>query len=146
MDRMQVICTLHQTNNYSSTSLITFLQARCTPCCPTNSVKALKAYQTHSGIFTKQFQMRLSHQVFGILADVIPLWTCKAVLSLHDHPYHYQLLAMPEWWTANKPVPTPSVLITISQLLQPFYDPLSGNIQVSWYQKDKLFWILLKQR
>ena len=31
------------------------------------------------------------------------------------------------------------------QLLQPFYDPLSGTTQVSQYQKDKPFWILLKQ-
>ena len=31
-------------------------------------------------------------------------------------------------------------------LLQPFYGPLSGITQVSRYQKDKPFWILLKQR
>ena len=31
-------------------------------------------------------------------------------------------------------------------LLQPFYDPLFGSTQVSRYQKDKPFWILLKQR
>ena len=31
-------------------------------------------------------------------------------------------------------------------LLQPFYDPLSGTTRVSRYQKDKPFWILLKQR
>ena len=30
-------------------------------------------------------------------------------------------------------------------LLQTFYDPLSGTTQVSRYQKDKPFWILLKQ-
>ena len=30
-------------------------------------------------------------------------------------------------------------------LLQPFYRPLSGTTQVSQYQKDKPFWILLKQ-
>ena len=28
-------------------------------------------------------------------------------------------------------------------LLQLFYDPLSGTTRVSWYQKDKPFWILL---
>jgi len=26
-----------------------------------------------------------------------------------------------------------------------FYDSLSGTTQVSWYQKDKPFWTLLKQ-
>ena len=30
-------------------------------------------------------------------------------------------------------------------LLQLFYDPLSGTTQVIRYQKDKPFWILLKQ-
>ena len=30
-------------------------------------------------------------------------------------------------------------------LLQPCYDPLSGTTQMSRYQKDKPFWILLKQ-
>ena len=30
-------------------------------------------------------------------------------------------------------------------LLQPYYDPLSGTTQVSRYQNDKPFWILLKQ-
>ena len=30
-------------------------------------------------------------------------------------------------------------------LLQPLYDPLSRTTQVSRYQKDKPFWILLKQ-
>ena len=34
---------------------------------------------------------------------------------------------------------------TTTTLLQPFYDPLSGTTQVSRYQKDKPFWILLKQ-
>jgi len=33
----------HQTDNYASTPLLSFLQARCPSCRPTNSVKALKA-------------------------------------------------------------------------------------------------------
>ena len=36
------ICTLLQTNNHASTPLLSFLQAGCPSCCPTNSVKALK--------------------------------------------------------------------------------------------------------
>ena len=35
--------------------------------------------------------------------------------------------------------------VSILLLLQPFNDPLSGTTQVSRYQKDKPFWILLKQ-
>jgi len=42
LGRMQV-CTLLQTYNYASTPPLTFLQAGCPSCCPTNSVKALKA-------------------------------------------------------------------------------------------------------
>ena len=37
------VCTWLQTDNHASTPLLLFLQARCTSCCPTNSVKALKA-------------------------------------------------------------------------------------------------------
>jgi len=41
--RMQV-CTSHQTDNHTGTSLLSFLQAGCPSCHPTNSVKALKAF------------------------------------------------------------------------------------------------------
>jgi len=37
------ICTSLQTDNHASTPLLSFLQAGCPSCCPTNSVKALKA-------------------------------------------------------------------------------------------------------
>ena len=40
--RMQV-CTSHQTDNHTGTSLLSFLQAGRPSCHPTNSVKALKA-------------------------------------------------------------------------------------------------------
>jgi len=42
LDHMQV-CTSLQTDNHASTSPLSFLQARCPSCHPTNSVKALKA-------------------------------------------------------------------------------------------------------
>jgi len=42
LGHMQV-CTLLQTDNHASTSLLSFLQAGCPSCRPTNSVKALKA-------------------------------------------------------------------------------------------------------
>jgi len=44
-DHMQV-CTLLQTDNHTSTTPLSFLQARCPSCRPTNSVKALKAKST----------------------------------------------------------------------------------------------------
>jgi len=42
LDHMQV-CTLLQTDNHASTPPLSFLQAGCLSCRPTNSVKALKA-------------------------------------------------------------------------------------------------------
>ena len=42
LGHMQV-CTLLQTDNHASTSPLSFLQAGCRSCRPTNSVKALKA-------------------------------------------------------------------------------------------------------
>jgi len=37
------VCISLQTDNHASTSPLSFLQAGCPSCCPTNSVKALKA-------------------------------------------------------------------------------------------------------
>jgi len=34
------ICTLPQTDNYTSTPPLSFLQARCPSCRPTNAIKA----------------------------------------------------------------------------------------------------------
>jgi len=42
MGYMQVR-TLFQTDNHASTTLLSFLQAGCPSCHPTNSIKALKA-------------------------------------------------------------------------------------------------------
>jgi len=42
LDHMQV-CTSLQTDNHTSTPPLSFLQAGCPSCLPTNSVKALKA-------------------------------------------------------------------------------------------------------
>jgi len=42
LGHMQV-CTLFETDNHASTSPLSFLQAGCPSCRPTNSVKALKA-------------------------------------------------------------------------------------------------------
>jgi len=44
LGHMQV-CTSLQTDNHASTTQLSFLQAGCPSCRPTNSVKALKAQQ-----------------------------------------------------------------------------------------------------
>ena len=38
------VCTSLQTDNHASNPPLSFLQAECPSCCPTNSVKALKAF------------------------------------------------------------------------------------------------------
>jgi len=43
LDHMQIICTALQTDNHASISPLSFLQAGCPSCRPTNSFKALKA-------------------------------------------------------------------------------------------------------
>jgi len=43
LGHMQV-CTSLQTDNHANTSALSFLQAGCPSCRPTNSVKALKAH------------------------------------------------------------------------------------------------------
>ena len=43
LNHMQIICTSIQTYNHASISSLSFLQARCSFWCPTNSDKALKA-------------------------------------------------------------------------------------------------------
>jgi len=44
------VCTSLQTDNHASTPPLSFLQARCPSCCPTNSVKALKAKKMLMGM------------------------------------------------------------------------------------------------
>ena len=41
------VCTSLQTDNHANTPPLSFLQARCPSCRPTNSVKALKAWQRY---------------------------------------------------------------------------------------------------
>ena len=48
LGHMQV-CTLLQTDNHASTPPLSFLQARCSSCRPTNSVRALKVYVMFDG-------------------------------------------------------------------------------------------------
>jgi len=53
LDHMQV-CTSLQTDNRASTPRLSFLQDGCPSCCPTNSIKALKANAQTSNSFCKK--------------------------------------------------------------------------------------------
>jgi len=56
LGHMQV-CTLLQTDNHASTSPLSFLQAGCPSCHPTNSIKALKV----SRQLQLEFKLGASH-------------------------------------------------------------------------------------
>ena len=58
MGHMQV-CTSLQTDNHASTSPLSFLQAGCPSCRPTNSVKALKAGQWKETVKTVKNRQKL---------------------------------------------------------------------------------------
>jgi len=62
LGRMQV-CTSLQTDNHASTPPLSFLQAGCLSCRPTNSVKALKAQSIKQSIilFAHKIQMCFTH-------------------------------------------------------------------------------------
>jgi len=75
LSHMQV-CTLFQTDNHASTSPLSFLQAGCPSCHPTNSIKALKAY-AFTALFNKLstlFSCRLwsVHIQKGVLTYLLP--------------------------------------------------------------------------
>jgi len=55
LGHMQV-CTSLQTDNHASTPPLSFLQAGCPSCRPTNSVKALKAQRTDESLLTSSSQ------------------------------------------------------------------------------------------
>jgi len=57
LDHMQIICTSPHTDKHASTPPLSFLQAICPSCRPTNSVKALSAYYTRELIKLANFPM-----------------------------------------------------------------------------------------
>ena len=71
------VCTLLQTDNHTSTPPLCFLQAGCSSCRPTNSVKALKA---------------LFSYVFSYVMPVIKINSSTSVCYVtpsHFHAQHY---------------------------------------------------------
>ena len=81
LGHMQV-CTSLQTDNHASTPPLSFLQAGCPSCRPTNSVRALKAYET---------QQKTQPYAIHCSMDCRTLY-CTS-WSLHRMPLHDWLLA-----------------------------------------------------
>jgi len=59
LGHMQV-CTSFQTDNHTSTPPLSFLQAGCPSCRPTNSVKALKAFKTLTAYYENLYFTRMN--------------------------------------------------------------------------------------
>jgi len=77
LGHMQV-CTLLQTGNHTSTSLLSFLQAGCLSCHPTNSVKALKGSISYSTVYlilacVKNFCKESDVKHFMFISHVVKL-------------------------------------------------------------------------
>jgi len=69
------VCTSLQTDNHASTPPLSFLQAGCLSCRPTNSVKALKA--TTLNIAVKLLHVKLvASQSLTVARPAIPLIAC----------------------------------------------------------------------
>jgi len=67
------VCTLLQTDNHASTPPLSFLQAGCPPCHPTNSVKALKAQQIKytEAVLSNSTRKLLSFEITKMLIAVV---------------------------------------------------------------------------
>jgi len=76
LSHMQV-CTSLQTDNHASTPPLSFLQARCPSCRPTNSVKALKA--------NKKAMVGLQKHKPHNLLHCTPIEACTRLLLLAGH-------------------------------------------------------------
>jgi len=53
------VCTSLQTDNHTSTSPLSFLQAGCPSCRPTISVKALKAVENNEHVLNDNYETKL---------------------------------------------------------------------------------------
>jgi len=68
LGRMHVCASL-QTDNHTITPPVSFLQAGCRSCCPTNSVKAMKAKKHISYIMQPQHQLQSSDKQRWIFSN-----------------------------------------------------------------------------
>jgi len=83
LGHMQV-CTSLQTDNHANTSPLSFLQAGCPSCRPTNSVKALEANFTNgtcSGNWPVVWRTRLL--ACGLVSDVVEITSTRRRGRIH---------------------------------------------------------------
>jgi len=85
------VCTLLQTDNHANTLPLSFLQAGCPSCRPTNSIKALKALSAA--------QEKITRQRVKLITDKRTCQCFTAVFSslttnCDKHRYKHDALAM----------------------------------------------------
>jgi len=85
------VCTSFQTDNHASTPLLSFLQARCPSCRPTNSVKAEQWRKKVHGTWQKQIHPKW---LLNGLGPVVPkglqeiyIWLLPEQFSHASRPY-----------------------------------------------------------
>jgi len=80
LGHMQV-CTSLQTDNHTSTSPLSFLQAGCPSCRPTNSVKALKAVPTLKyNVYKGYFIFNLDNLLILMFLTNICIMYCSSLI------------------------------------------------------------------
>ena len=75
------VCTSLQTDNHASTPLLSFLQAGCPSCRPTNSIKALKANSDR----TNRLNIRTASP--GAALAVCAFAAAAAAAAPEQHPF-----------------------------------------------------------
>ena len=94
LGRMQV-CTSLQTDNHANTPPLSFLQARCPSCRPTNSVKALKACGTVIVVLYVVCHILCACSSFKLFLELEPQLR-EIVYKLHDSKYAHSLKLLHE--------------------------------------------------
>ena len=117
------VCTLLQTDNHTSTLPLCFLQAGCTSCRPTNSVKALKAQHW------RHIHSRTAHNRNS--SNALKCWSAH-ITATALHSQHCVQLANN---SNSSHYYTKTPILTAS----------SRTTCISQYQKLKLLWILIRQ-
>ena len=73
------VCTSFQIDSHASTSPLSFLQAGCPSCRPTNSIKALKASQSHSVTLNSVSNLEVKLKMF-ILVSIVDAFSALTLL------------------------------------------------------------------
>jgi len=146
LDHMQIIFTSLQTDNHASTSSVNFLQAWYSSWCPTNSVKALKAFKLNS-ITSTQLPFTQTFKQYACIHKEMPLvsYNNQKLVILSESEIIFQDLWY--WSKSGFKSAAKSWAKTTSTLY--YYIHLTAAVSrttwVNQHQKGKPFWILLEQ-